>query len=283
MQGLVMAAIAAVIISVTTLSAQAYEFETFTNSEYGFSIKYPQGWIIDRTVDEHKAEPGPDGGIELVYFGSSQPEDPEDFNHYVSVKLYEDNYNATNYEGRDYLDRQKEFEDKTCEDFWNAGWGCSADFLSSEMFTHNDRTAYWVSFEYALSMPGEDFQDSSITNIVDVIDGNDVWEIYSFINFKIDKSYSEKIGSEKEMFSKIVDSFEYSPISPLESASTFGIMESDGTTSTYGKQGYASGNKAVGTGLTEINSDKICGLSLCTEKMTTAEIIQQYLQSKGLD
>ena len=60
-------------------------------------------------------------------------------------------------------------------------------------------------------------------------------------------------------------------------------MDSDGTTSTYGQQGYAYGNKAVGTGLTVINSDKICVLSLCTEKMTTAEIIQQYLQSKGLD
>jgi len=29
--------------------------------------------------------------------------------------------------------------------------------------------------------------------------------------------------------------------------------------------------------------DKICGLSLCSEKMSTAEIIKQYLQSKGLD
>jgi len=69
----------------------------------------------------------------------------------------------------------------------------------------------------------------------------------------------------------------------LESAITFDIMESDGTTSTYGKQGYAIGNKSAGTGLPVTNSDKICGLSLCSEKMSTAEIIQQYLQSKGLD
>jgi len=69
----------------------------------------------------------------------------------------------------------------------------------------------------------------------------------------------------------------------LESDQTFAIMESDGTTSTYGKQGYAFGNKSAGTGLPVTNSDKICGLSLCTEKMSTAEIIQQYLQSKGLD
>ncbi len=63
----------------------------------------------------------------------------------------------------------------------------------------------------------------------------------------------------------------------------FAIMDSDGVVSTYGKQGYSSGIKAVGTGILAINSDKICGLSLCSEKMSTAEIIQQYLQSKGLD
>ena len=63
----------------------------------------------------------------------------------------------------------------------------------------------------------------------------------------------------------------------------FAIMDSDGVVSTYGKQGYSSGIKAVGTGVLAINSDKICGLSLCSEKMSTAEIIQQYLQSKGLD
>jgi len=69
----------------------------------------------------------------------------------------------------------------------------------------------------------------------------------------------------------------------LESAQTFDIMSSDGTTSTYGKQGYTYGFKAIGNTVSEINSDKICGLSLCSESMSTAEIIQQYLQSKGLD
>ena len=43
------------------------------------------------------------------------------------------------------------------------------------------------------------------------------------------------------------------------------------------------GFRAVGVGLSEINSDKICGLSLCSEKMSTVEILEQYLQSKGLD
>jgi len=60
-------------------------------------------------------------------------------------------------------------------------------------------------------------------------------------------------------------------------------MDSDGTTSTTGKQGYTYGFKAIGNTVSVINSDKICGLSLCSEKMSTAEIIQQYLQSKGLD
>jgi len=66
----------------------------------------------------------------------------------------------------------------------------------------------------------------------------------------------------------------------LESTQTFDIMSSDGTTSTIGKQGYSVGTKSAGTGLTEINSGQVCGLSLCSEKLSMQERIELYLKSR---
>jgi len=65
----------------------------------------------------------------------------------------------------------------------------------------------------------------------------------------------------------------------LESAQTFDIMTSDGSTSTYGKQGYSVGTKSAGTGVSVINSGQICGLSLCSEKLSMQERIELYLQA----
>ena len=60
-------------------------------------------------------------------------------------------------------------------------------------------------------------------------------------------------------------------------------MESAESTSTYGKHEFSHGKRSGGTALTEINSGQICGLALCSEKLTTAEKIQLYLSSRGLD
>jgi len=61
------------------------------------------------------------------------------------------------------------------------------------------------------------------------------------------------------------------------------IMYSAESTSTYGKQEFSHGKRSGGTALTEINSDQICGLSMCSEKLTIAEKIKLYLESRGLD
>ena len=70
----------------------------------------------------------------------------------------------------------------------------------------------------------------------------------------------------------------------LESAQkqSLDIMNSESATSTYGKQGYSYGNKAVGTGISVINSGKICGLSLCSEDISMEKRIELYLKSVGL-
>jgi len=61
------------------------------------------------------------------------------------------------------------------------------------------------------------------------------------------------------------------------------MMNSNPTTSTIGKQGYSYGFKAVPTFNTEINSDKVCGLSLCSEKLTIEQKIEYYLLARGLN
>jgi len=104
-------------------------------------------------------------------------------------------------------------------------------------------------------------------------------------NYESDKKQlKEEYNSDKKQLKDSETSEkEFSFGGTLESEQTFAVMNSDESTGTYGKQGYSYGFRAIGVGHTEINSDKICGLSLCSEKMSTADILQQYLQSKGLD
>jgi len=66
-------------------------------------------------------------------------------------------------------------------------------------------------------------------------------------------------------------------------SSKFNIMESDKSTSTYGKQGYSLSGKSVGTFLTSTNSDNVCGLSLCSEKLSMQQRIDLYLKTLGLE
>ena len=67
------------------------------------------------------------------------------------------------------------------------------------------------------------------------------------------------------------------------STDALAIMNSDSTTSTIGKQGYSFGFKAIGPNNSEINSDNVCGLSLCTEELTMEQRIQYYLLARGLN
>lgn len=65
----------------------------------------------------------------------------------------------------------------------------------------------------------------------------------------------------------------------LESTqSTFDIMTSGPSTST-GETQHSMGIRSMGSYLTETNSGKICGLSLCSGSMTIEEKIQLYLDA----
>jgi len=59
----------------------------------------------------------------------------------------------------------------------------------------------------------------------------------------------------------------------------FNIMESGMSNSTYGKQGYSSGHTSMGTFLTSTNSENVCGLSLCSEKLNMQQRIDLYLKT----
>jgi hypothetical protein len=68
---------------------------------------------------------------------------------------------------------------------------------------------------------------------------------------------------------------------PESEPSKFNIMESGKSFSTYGKQGYSYGHKSVGTFLTQTNSENVCGLSLCSEKLSMQQRIELYLKALG--
>jgi cysteine-rich repeat protein len=72
------------------------------------------------------------------------------------------------------------------------------------------------------------------------------------------------------------------PFVMSESESKFNIMESGKSYSTYGKQGYSYSFKAIGTFLTSTNSENVCGLSLCSEKLSMQQKIDLYLKTLGL-
>jgi len=161
----------------STLSTDDIIFNTYTNSDYGFSIKYPQNMEIYDEVFEWPAEAGyDDGGASIVFFSENR------FDWYtnISVSLSKNNNDAQIYEGQDYLNTLKMSEEEYCE-FRTEYRKCNFSMIDSKIFTINGRKAYQVMFEYDLV----DDRGSGMHNIVvstDIVDGNNVWTISSSSN-----------------------------------------------------------------------------------------------------
>jgi len=69
-------------------------FDTFSNPDYGFSIKYPQNWLVHDEVEEYPAVAGyDDGGANLVWFTNEY--DPLSiWDHYIAISFSKNNVNA---------------------------------------------------------------------------------------------------------------------------------------------------------------------------------------------
>jgi len=91
-----------------------------------------------------------------------------------------------------------------------------------------------------------------------------------------DEHFEEKFGHEGEQHSE--DEFGFGGI--------LGTQEIAKSTLNVGgvkNAGMDIGPKAMGTYLTEISSDMVCGDTLCDQPMSMEEKIQMYLKSRGLD
>ncbi len=60
------------------------------------------------------------------------------------------------------------------------------------------------------------------------------------------------------------------------------IMKSDGRISTTENSIYSQGSKSIGTPTSQINSGKVCGLSLCSEELSIEKRIELYKKAIGL-
>ena len=164
------------ILSLFTIpDASAYLTE-YENKEFGFSIKYPENWIIDDEVIEFGSEPGFDEGFSsIVYFYN----DPYVIIDSIEVTLVKNDNIARNNQGQQYLDRVESRLAENCETavFEYDEYQCS-NFLiiDSEIIEHKELSAYKFTQTWTEHyIDGSSLELKSI--LVDIVDGNDVWTI----------------------------------------------------------------------------------------------------------
>ena len=158
-------------------------FDTLSNPDYGFSIKYPQNWIVNDEVEEYPAVAGyVDGSVSLVYF-TDEPDPLSIWDHYIAISFSKNNYNARNYEGQDYLNEIEMSEEEFCKWDIDQGYGCSYSKIDSKIFEIDGRKAYQITTKISFTYPDTPFLDEQTIGIfTEIIDGNNVWSVYSSSN-----------------------------------------------------------------------------------------------------
>lgn len=152
------------------------KLKTFQSSEFGFSIQYPENWVVDDEVIEFEPEPGYDeGGATIVYFY----DDPNFVTHSIEITFIKNDNIARNNQGQQYLDRVEARIAENCEIavFEIEGYQCSYfKVTNSEITEHNGLPAYKFTQTWTERYPdGSVFDLKSI--LIDIVDGNDVWTI----------------------------------------------------------------------------------------------------------
>ncbi len=152
------------------------QLTTFQSGEYGFSIQYPENWVVYDEVVEVDTGPGYDEGFfSIVYFA----DDPNLVTHSIEITYAKNDNIARNNQGQQYLDRVEVRLTENCEValFEINGYQCSYfKATNSEITEHNGLPAYKFTQTWTESYP-----DGSVLDVkrilVDIVDENDVWTI----------------------------------------------------------------------------------------------------------
>lgn len=174
-------------ISSTTVSAFG-QFETYENLEYGFSIEYPSGWIIDDNLPQENP------WIEIVAILPDQ----DYWSKGIYVNLWKNDVTGT---PQEYLERHNENAMVWCSSrsVENDGFTCGNYLLLNVKPTSiNDREAYlleevWTRIEN---------DKSSEVHLYDlqVFDVNDRWTVLA-------DGVKDELNESDNFLIKIIDSF----------------------------------------------------------------------------
>ena len=185
------------------LIVPAFALEEFSSSEFGFSIKYPDNWVVDDEVVEFDNAPGFDDGFwSIVYFY----DDPEIYTDSIEVTFIKNDNIARNNQGQKYVDRIDIRLTEFCEIVVMEidEYECSNFIVTDSKITeHKGLPAYSLTQTWTESYPdGTSLELKSI--LTDIVDGNDVWSIDGI-------SIEEEFPRFEKILNEVIESFTIQP------------------------------------------------------------------------
>jgi len=177
------------LITISSSMVSAFgQFETYENLEYGFSIEYPSGWIIDDNLPQENP------WIEIVAILPDQ----DYWSKGIYVNLWENYFTVT---PQEHLERHNE----------NALAWCSSRSVENDEFTCgnysllnvqttsiDDREAYLLE-EVWTRIENEKSSEVLLYNL-QVFDDNDIWTVLS-------EGVKDELNESDNFLIKIIDSF----------------------------------------------------------------------------
>ena len=173
--------------------------ETFYNSDYGVSIKYPQNWYVDDEVIEWDPLPEfDDGSVSVVLFSNS----PDFSGLSIDLTLYKNDVFAQNYQDDDYIQQITQHLKSFCVDDVEIGYKCrNHSITNSQILSIDGHKAYQYIERYSDAFDNEELSQS-VRIITDIIYGTDVWSI-SALSFESDYQFLASV------MEKIVYTFDF--------------------------------------------------------------------------
>jgi len=174
-------------------TSEVIALDTFYNSDYGVSIKYPQNWYVDDEVIEWDPIPEfDDGSVSIVMFSDS----PDFSGISIDLTLIKNDVYARNYQDDEYIQQIKQLQKSTCVDDRTIEYRCRdySSISAQKLYLDYGHPAYQITERYK-----EAYADESLSQrvgiLTDIIYGTDVWSIYAS-SFESDYQYLASIMEE---------------------------------------------------------------------------------------
>ncbi|KKL93248.1 hypothetical protein LCGC14_1876570 [marine sediment metagenome] len=177
------------LITISSSMVSAFgQFETYENLEYGFSIEYSSGWIIDDDL------PQKNPWIEIVAILPDQ----DYWSKGIYVNLWKNYFTVT---PQEHLERHNENALTWCSSrsVENDGFTCGNYLLLNvEPTLVDDKEAYLL--EEVWTRIDNDKSSEVLLYNLQVFDGNDIWTVLS-------ESVKDELNESDNFLIKVIDSF----------------------------------------------------------------------------